>query len=215
MVKAILHLFNLAAMRNPISENPRLVWLGGTLKIISLPHPAMGRNTFHQNRLLQTPSTLSINTSRDFNIWICVIDLKQIFQCTNRHRLDLQSTLNYWRCSRNTRIFLFQLEQLDVALSALVWLIKWRLVKGCTQWSLEVFSNLNESVLLWFHDPLTAQKKCSAHLCWKTEWPRCLLDCHDLRRRMSFIQSGFGPFTTISCSFCSTPLVILIVSTKN
>jgi len=39
--------------------------LGGTLKIISFQTPAMGRDTFHQTRLLRAPSSLALNTATE------------------------------------------------------------------------------------------------------------------------------------------------------
>jgi len=42
-------------------------WFGleGTLQIIWFQPPAMGRDTFHQSRVLRAPSNLVLNTARE------------------------------------------------------------------------------------------------------------------------------------------------------
>ncbi|NXM32068.1 KSR2 Kinase, partial [Oxyruncus cristatus] len=45
--------------------NPGMVWVGRELKDDLIPPPAMGRDTFHQPRLLQAPSNLALDTPRD------------------------------------------------------------------------------------------------------------------------------------------------------
>jgi len=44
-------------------ENHRVVWVGRNLT--SSNPPAMSRDTFHQTRVLQTPSNLALNTVRE------------------------------------------------------------------------------------------------------------------------------------------------------
>ena len=46
---------------------PFIEWFGleGTLKIIWFQPPAMGRDTFHQPRLLRAPSNLALSTARE------------------------------------------------------------------------------------------------------------------------------------------------------
>ena len=55
-------------------------WFGleGTLQIISFQPPAMGRDTFHQTRLLKAPSHLALNTARE---WAATASLDNLCQC--------------------------------------------------------------------------------------------------------------------------------------
>jgi len=42
-----------------------MIWVGRDFKDYLVPTPAMGRDTFHQTRLLKAPSSLALNTSRE------------------------------------------------------------------------------------------------------------------------------------------------------
>lgn len=53
------------------SWNHRMVCAGRVFEdYLVPPHPAMGRDTFHQTRLLKAPSNLSLNTSRDGEVYV-------------------------------------------------------------------------------------------------------------------------------------------------
>ena len=51
--------------------------LEGTLKIIELQPPAMGRAATHQIRLPRAPSKLALNASRDDNSFPCIVEWLQ------------------------------------------------------------------------------------------------------------------------------------------
>lgn len=46
------------------SWNRGMIWDGREFKPHPVPHPAMGRNTFHRSRWLHGPSSLALETSR-------------------------------------------------------------------------------------------------------------------------------------------------------
>ena len=54
-----------ALLLTPQSQNPRMVWVEGNLKDHLVLPPDLGTDTFHCPRLLQTPSSLALDTSRD------------------------------------------------------------------------------------------------------------------------------------------------------
>lgn len=68
-------------MENGRSQNPRMVWFGKDLKAHLIPHPAMGRDSFHHPRVLRATSSLALDTPSSGESWQGVRALRSWGAC--------------------------------------------------------------------------------------------------------------------------------------
>jgi len=71
-----------------------MIWVERDLKGLLVPNPAMGRDTFHQTRLLRAPSYLALNTAREGASTASLGNLCQCLTTLRVKNLFLVSNLN-------------------------------------------------------------------------------------------------------------------------